>query len=802
MKLNIKQSAALNEKGGRFKNEDFIYPLIDSSHLDLSVTQAIPNIPGLFMVSDGVGGDRKGEIAAQMVTAEFARYFDLFPPSSKVTYGYLSAALLRTEEALSNYLLSHPESENMATTLALLYLDEHGATLAWVGDSRIYLFREGKMLFQTTDEIKALPEHVAKPITNRLIMGTHAPTDLEVKYIPPEDIRDDDIFFICSDGVYKEFSEEQMGALFLREKDVESIRQQIFTHCNGVGSDNFSCYMVQLEKAADSTPVIALTPPSSIEDDPESISSERGVDNISVEEPPEVIEKQAHTNWDSWEKKETSEKEPETVLERLAHRERSTTLAPVNQQSPSDDNASQQGSAKADESPKPDKGSTNFIIPLLLVALLLTAAAILFNTFKKNGKANAYTTYTEKALKAQERGKYNLAILYADSAFQSTEELNEKNEARKIANALIEEKTASLQTLIDKAVAEQRERTYPGYWKAKQYYEEALRKHGDLSPLHSVSGAYPDLNTYRQLADAEAFKAQIDACNTAMSKIKLADVINQMSKVGAELCQKGKPEEAAAYFEEANKLVGEDEKLGKRLTKAQTICKKAEEIAAARRKQAAEKQLSEAQKKPVDKERSLPAVADSKKPELPKESPEATKPSTEKPREITDPNNKKIAAVIPTKEATVSRSEQKEVSRRSPKPTAEQLGYLKKGKTLFEKVRQSQSVYEERKAAEYLQKAGPALDGQGYYMLANIYRRNQGVKKDPAKALAYAQKSALAGYPSGHYYYAILLLNHHNKVDSLTAKRSLNTAASKGHFDASNKLYELQSDLNARRRSQ
>ena len=125
------------------------------------------------------------------------------------------------------------------------------------------------------------------------------------------------------------------------------------------------------------------------------------------------------------------------------------------------------------------------------------------------------------------------------------------------------------------------------------------------------------------------------------------------------------------------------------------------------------------------------------------------------------------------------------------KPTKAQLQYLEKGIALFEKQRISNSNYEAIKAAEYLEKAGPARTGAAAYMLAVLYNQGIGVKIDESKANTYAKESALKGYPGGHFVYASLLLKNANPVDSTTARKSLDIAAGKGHPDATNLLYQL-----------
>lgn len=69
-------------------------------------------------------------------------------PSDHAT---IAAAIAEAESAIDGYLGQHPSAKGMGTTLVLLHLHEEGATVAHVGDSRVYQFRAGAILFQTDD---------------------------------------------------------------------------------------------------------------------------------------------------------------------------------------------------------------------------------------------------------------------------------------------------------------------------------------------------------------------------------------------------------------------------------------------------------------------------------------------------------------------------------------------------------------------------------------------------------------------------------------------------------------------------
>jgi len=143
MQTTINSPFALNEIGSRSNNEDTIYP---------NKKQATKE-DTLFLVCDGVGGSEKGEIASQLVCEGFAFYFDLKPESEfeQINEDYIKGALEYSQDKIDEYLAENPNSKGMGTTLTLLSFHSQGATIAHVGDSRVYQIRNGEIIFKTSD---------------------------------------------------------------------------------------------------------------------------------------------------------------------------------------------------------------------------------------------------------------------------------------------------------------------------------------------------------------------------------------------------------------------------------------------------------------------------------------------------------------------------------------------------------------------------------------------------------------------------------------------------------------------------
>jgi len=103
----------------------------------------------LFMVADGMGGARAGEIASRMVVDEFAR-LDLTPRRGEDA---LREAVTRANLRINEYAQTELEVAGMGATVAVALVDKDDEQIAFahVGDSRAYLLRNGVLRVLSQD---------------------------------------------------------------------------------------------------------------------------------------------------------------------------------------------------------------------------------------------------------------------------------------------------------------------------------------------------------------------------------------------------------------------------------------------------------------------------------------------------------------------------------------------------------------------------------------------------------------------------------------------------------------------------
>ena len=256
MKITIADIVTLHQQGKRKYNEDYLFPV----ETDISKEDK------LFIVCDGVGGNVKGDQASRLVCKHFSSY--MLPLFNAVqTKGLLTKALRSTEQIMSNHILDHPETSGMATTLTYLALSKYGATIAWIGDSRVYHFRKKTIINQTEDHslVNRLVKHgelteaearvhPKKNVILRAISGIEEPTKIDVLQI--HDIEPGDYFLLCTDGVTEAISDPELSKLIGNSTSLSEAKNKIYDLCASNSKDNFTMILLQIGKVEINNPTL------------------------------------------------------------------------------------------------------------------------------------------------------------------------------------------------------------------------------------------------------------------------------------------------------------------------------------------------------------------------------------------------------------------------------------------------------------------------------------------------------------------------------------------------------------------
>jgi protein phosphatase len=208
---------------------------------------------GLWAVADGMGGHRGGEVASAMAVDALQRSFRDVAPDED---GLLDAAA-SANTAVHDAATDDPDLHGMGTTLvAIARTDDDELALVNIGDSRIYLFRDGELSQLTEDhnlvselvrEGRLTPEearvHPKRNIVTRAL-GIDAWVQADSSTIVPYD---GDRFVLCSDGLFNEVDESRIAATLRRIDDPTEAANELIRLANeGGGRDNITVVVLDV----------------------------------------------------------------------------------------------------------------------------------------------------------------------------------------------------------------------------------------------------------------------------------------------------------------------------------------------------------------------------------------------------------------------------------------------------------------------------------------------------------------------------------------------------------------------------
>jgi PPM family protein phosphatase len=224
---------------------------------------------GYFAVVDGMGGLRNGALAAELTLSTIQYYLESSSGRPDVTwpFGYnmrasLNANRLATAIRLANRQVwkradERPDLGGMGSTVAALLLDASEAAIANIGDSRIYLFRDGRLTQLTTDDtwLNAVlaqgtldaASRDRHPMRNVLTQSVGSQNDLDV-HTTDLRLEPSDLLLLSTDGLHAVVGDESLHATFRGGGTPEDVVRRFVQEARGAGGpDNITCIVIGIE---------------------------------------------------------------------------------------------------------------------------------------------------------------------------------------------------------------------------------------------------------------------------------------------------------------------------------------------------------------------------------------------------------------------------------------------------------------------------------------------------------------------------------------------------------------------------
>ncbi len=273
----------------RDQNEDYAYKRIESSDEgDL----------GLFIVADGMGGYKAGEVASKLAVETISKALDSFfkpvsdQPTIKLNVSALEktlkqssdspdasspqktrklsetvivsaiedqliAAIQQANKAILRYGEQQTAARGLGSTVTVVLIHNDQAYIANVGDSRTYLLREGQLTALTRDhslvarlvESKQIePEdvytHPQRNLIYRSLGAGHKSIEVDIFH---ETTRPDDTFLLCSDGLWEMVRHQDLLKVLSEQSSPQKICELLITMANeSGGEDNITAVVVHV----------------------------------------------------------------------------------------------------------------------------------------------------------------------------------------------------------------------------------------------------------------------------------------------------------------------------------------------------------------------------------------------------------------------------------------------------------------------------------------------------------------------------------------------------------------------------
>jgi len=242
--------ASMRTDQGRVRdhNEDYIASCEPTDASDASKNG------WLYILADGVGGADAGEVASEFAVERTLYHY--LADDSTADYGQrLQNAMRDANDDLRKMVAEEWEGKRMATTMVAVVIHEMIASIANVGDSRGYHWRQGELSQITKDqslvarlvEEGAISEEEAlnHPRKNVILHSIGPESALQIDYYEVE-LAPGEILFLCSDGLTRHVTDAEIASIIESEPPAEATKMLIELANERGGEDNISAAVLLL----------------------------------------------------------------------------------------------------------------------------------------------------------------------------------------------------------------------------------------------------------------------------------------------------------------------------------------------------------------------------------------------------------------------------------------------------------------------------------------------------------------------------------------------------------------------------
>lgn len=257
----------IHELGQRQNQEDSMFPSYGKSTSD----------DRLFILCDGMGGHEKGEVASATVCEAMSQtILSRWNPNEPLSDDLLLQAIEEAYDALD--AKDNGEAKKMGTTMTFLCFHSEGATVAHIGDSRVYQLRPAKgdapadIIFKTRDhslvndliKIGEITEEEAKNhpqknvITRAMQPCQERRSKADIAHLT--DIQAGDYFYMCSDGMLEQTSDENLLYIIRKPQTSNEQKIEMLREVTKDNKDNHTAHLISINNVEETPAVAPIAP--------------------------------------------------------------------------------------------------------------------------------------------------------------------------------------------------------------------------------------------------------------------------------------------------------------------------------------------------------------------------------------------------------------------------------------------------------------------------------------------------------------------------------------------------------------
>ena len=203
----------------------------------------------LLVLADGMGGHRHGEIAAQLAIKTLTDAFQrLAVPFLSSPAKFLTDNIQQVHDMIDNVTQADELDESPRTTIVAAVIQRGFLYCAHVGDSRLYHFRDGHLLFRTEDHsivqslykkgVISKEEMATHPYKNKIYNCLGGDQSPQIDLANRIELAEGDTILLCTDGVWGFVNDQQIKEILHQDNDIAETTMKLLDNAEFAGDEN------------------------------------------------------------------------------------------------------------------------------------------------------------------------------------------------------------------------------------------------------------------------------------------------------------------------------------------------------------------------------------------------------------------------------------------------------------------------------------------------------------------------------------------------------------------------------------